>query len=221
MERNWNYFSFLFLLSTNLLPPPSAVVVAFEILPYSFCSPEKTDIQYFYFRKKGRFFHSKDGLCFVSKSLSRNRLRPEKIFLRLFKFPRNCIFISNLEMLILIFDRATYEMRLHIRFSTYIISSKGLPLYAKHFTPTVRRILFLNGPFPASFSFILSPFQTNINTILQQINVKKCPSSIWHQDSNPRPSERESPPITTRPGLPPRSDEFLSRWYLQFFSVTV
>ena len=30
-----------------------------------------------------------------------------------------------------------------------------------------------------------------------------CPSSIWRQDSNPRPLERESTPITTRPGLPP------------------
>ena len=69
---------------------------------------------------------------------------------------------------------------------------------------------FINGPFPASFSFILSPFQTNINTILQQINVKKCPSSIRHQDLNPRPSESESPPITTRPGLLPK--EALSFW---------
>ena len=34
--------------------------------------------------------------------------------------------------------------------------------------------LFLkkNGPSPASFSFIFGLFQTNINTILQQINVK-------------------------------------------------
>ena len=35
---------------------------------------------------------------------------------------------------------------------------------------------------------------------LQQINVKKCPSSIWFQDSNSQPLEHESPPITTRPG---------------------
>ena len=62
---------------------------------------------------------------------------------------------------------------------------------------------FLNGQSPASFSYIFGLFQTSINTILQQINVKKCPSSIWHRDSNPRPSERESSPITTRPGLPP------------------
>ena len=32
---------------------------------------------------------------------------------------------------------------------------------------------------------------------------KKCPSSIRCRDSNPRPSERESLPITTRSELPP------------------
>ena len=33
--------------------------------------------------------------------------------------------------------------------------------------------------------------------------VKKCPSSKRWWDSNPRPSGHESPPIITRPGLPP------------------
>ena len=37
----------------------------------------------------------------------------------------------------------------------------------------------------------------------QQQKCEKCPSSIWCWDSNPRPSERESLPITTRAGLPP------------------
>ena len=41
--------------------------------------------------------------------------------------------------------------------------------------------------------------------ILQQNNVRKCPSSIWCQDLNSRPSDYESPPLTTRPGLPPIS----------------
>ena len=45
-----------------------------------------------------------------------------------------------------------------------------------------------NGPSSASFSFIFGLFLTSINTILQQNNVKTCPSS-----------EQESPPITTRP----------------------
>ena len=31
-----------------------------------------------------------------------------------------------------------------------------------------------------------------------------CPSSIWCQESNSRPLEHESPPITARPGLPPQ-----------------
>ena len=34
------------------------------------------------------------------------------------------------------------------------------------------RHVLKNGPSPASFSFIFGLFQTNINTILQQINVK-------------------------------------------------
>ena len=33
-------------------------------------------------------------------------------------------------------------------------------------------ISFLNGPSPASFSFLFGLLQTNINTILQQITVK-------------------------------------------------
>ena len=44
---------------------------------------------------------------------------------------------------------------------------------------------------------------------LQQI-CKKCHSSIWCRDSNPRPSEHKSPPITSRPGLPPLCQEILS-----------
>ena len=32
-----------------------------------------------------------------------------------------------------------------------------------------------------------------------------CPSSVRRRDSNPRPLYREPPPITTRPGLPPKS----------------
>ena len=38
---------------------------------------------------------------------------------------------------------------------------------------------------------------------------EKCPSSIRCRDSNPRPSERESLPITTRPGLPPYNSFFI------------
>ena len=62
---------------------------------------------------------------------------------------------------------------------------------------------FKNGPTPASFLFIFGLFKQKSLQFLQQINVKKCPSSIWCWDWNPRPFEHESSPITTRPGLPP------------------
>ena len=43
----------------------------------------------------------------------------------------------------------------------------------------------------------------------QQINVEKCPSSIGCRDLNSRPLEYESPPITTRPGLPAKLTTYL------------
>ena len=59
-----------------------------------------------------------------------------------------------------------------------------------------------NGPSLASFSFIFGLFKQTIQ-ILQQNNVKKCPSSIRCRDSNSQSSDYESPNLTTRPGLPP------------------
>ena len=50
------------------------------------------------------------------------------------------------------------------------------------------------------FRLFLS-FQTNI-TIFTTNKCEKCPSSIRSWDSNPQPSEHESPPITTTQGLP-------------------
>ena len=58
---------------------------------------------------------------------------------------------------------------------------------------------------PGLFFVYFRSFQTNINAILQQINVKNV-------HSNPRPSERESP--ATRPGLPPANEEFILEWML-------
>ena len=71
------------------------------------------------------------------------------------------------------------------------------------------KLYFFKQAIPGLFLFIFGLFQMNINTILQQIILKEFASSIWHWDSNPRPSECESPPITTWPGLPPKLD-FLS-----------
>ena len=47
------------------------------------------------------------------------------------------------------------------------------------------------------------------------------PSSILRQDSNTRPSEHESPPITTRPGLLPNPGECIQNlfWQIEFLIV--
>ena len=55
---------------------------------------------------------------------------------------------------------------------------------------------------PVLFLFIFSLFKQTIQ-YLQQINVKKCPSSMWCRDLNPQLLKHESSPITTRPGLLP------------------
>ena len=46
--------------------------------------------------------------------------------------------------------------------------------------------LFLNGPTPASFLFIFGLFKQTIQFYNKSI-WKKCPSSIWCQDSNTHP----------------------------------
>ena len=60
---------------------------------------------------------------------------------------------------------------------------------------------FKNWANPASSPFIFDLFKQTIQ-FLQQIYVKKCPFSIRCWDLNPRPPERESLPITTRPKAP-------------------
>ena len=49
---------------------------------------------------------------------------------------------------------------------------------------------------------LFQSFKTNIAIFTTDI-CEKCPSSIQCWDLNPRRSEHESPPITTRPGLLP------------------
>ena len=55
---------------------------------------------------------------------------------------------------------------------------------------------------PGLFFIYICLFKPTLQ-FLQQIHVKKCPSSIWCRELNPQPSKDESPPITTRPGHPP------------------
>ena len=69
---------------------------------------------------------------------------------------------------------------------------------------------FKNGPTPASFLFIFGPFKQTIFTA-NQCEKMSCPSSIRRRDLNPWPLELESPPITTRPGLPPKNQFLKTR----------
>ena len=102
-----------------------------------------------------------------------------------------------------------YIVFLHNLPFTSIIVVKNLEKFLKDFTNKessscfykILNIFLKNGPTPASFSFIFVFSNTHYNLFIQQMNVKKCPSSLRCQDSNSRPLEHESPPITTRPGL--------------------
>ena len=98
-----------------------------------------------------------------------------------------------------------------------------LPFLAKQNIPEKEKERFLNkvekyfqkcylkmGQ-PRPLFCLFSSFQTNITNFTTNMNVKKCPSSIRRWDSNSQPSDYESPPLTTRPGLPPIALKLL-RW---------
>ena len=64
---------------------------------------------------------------------------------------------------------------------------------------------------PGLFFVYFRLFKSNIVTNFTTNHCEKmsCQSSIWQRDSNPRHSEHEPPPITTRPGLPPAHSLFI------------
>ena len=64
---------------------------------------------------------------------------------------------------------------------------------------------------PGLFLLIFGLIKQTSLQILHQIYVIKCPSSIGCWYSNPQPLGHESPSITTRPGLPPNTDN-VGRW---------
>ena len=74
---------------------------------------------------------------------------------------------------------------------------------------------------PGLFFIYFRSFSNKHQYNFTTINVKKCPSSIRHRDSNPRPLERESPPITTRPGLPPLDLFFLTILINDFLDLKI
>ena len=89
----------------------------------------------------------------------------------------------------------------------------SLPTKASERNDIFGQSVFLkNWPTPASLFIYFRSFQTNIIT---NFTTNYCPSSIRCRDSNPRPLEHESPPISTRPGLP--SKVFLAEHLVQFF----
>ena len=67
------------------------------------------------------------------------------------------------------------------------------------FMSTELEVLFLK--MGQSCLFYFWSFQTSMQFLVQQINVKNSRSCIWHCDSNSRLLERESPAVTTRPGF--------------------
>ena len=73
------------------------------------------------------------------------------------------------------------------------------------------QVLFKKWANPGLFCrFIFCFFKQTSLQFLQQIHVKKCPSSIRCQDSNPQPLEHESPPITSRSGLQPSGQVYIN-----------
>ena len=68
---------------------------------------------------------------------------------------------------------------------------------------------------PASFIVYFWSFQTNITTFLQKIYVKNVHSVYGAGIQTHDPLEHESPPITTRPGLPPSTKKLAALcWWL-------
>ena len=81
----------------------------------------------------------------------------------------------------------------------YIDSISGLPADKKAHIGKMN-FFFKKGQ-PRPLFCLFSVFSNKHYRFLQQIYVKKCPSRKQFRDPNPRLSEPESPPITTRPGL--------------------
>ena len=89
----------------------------------------------------------------------------------------------------------------NILFNLLFVGANSFVL--NNLSPNATNLFFKKWANPDLFFIYFRSFQTNIITIFITNICEKCPSSIQFQDSNPQPSERESLPISTRPGLPP------------------
>ena len=79
--------------------------------------------------------------------------------------------------------------------------SRWIPFYKNMFFKWAIRGLF--------FVFSNKHYNSNIKYMWKNL----WPSNIWRQDLNPWPSERECPPITTRPGLTKMLSEVIDPLY--------
>ena len=72
------------------------------------------------------------------------------------------------------------------------------------------KILFIKMGQPRLLFAYFRSFQTNNTIFTTNQSEKSHVHPVYGtRIQNPRPSEHESPPITTRPGLPPDSAQFL------------
>ena len=100
---------------------------------------------------------------------------------------------DNSENSVVLYDWSIADVYLSI---TIRLSLKRLTNYTPYFKKWAN---------PGLFFIYFWSFQTNIITIFTTNKCEKCPSSIRCWELNHRPSERESLPITTRHGLPPKA----------------
>ena len=86
--------------------------------------------------------------------------------------------------------------------SAIILFHQMMKISLKHLAKWNGNFFLKKWANPGLFLFIFGLFKQKLQIFTSNI-CEKCPSSIWYRDLNPRPSEHDSPPITTRPGLPP------------------
>ena len=117
--------------------------------------------------------------------------------------------INNLKIILkwtilFILDRNKHELWLY-NFYVDFISEAIFPI-----NQSLALVFYKMGqPRPLFHLFLVFSNKHFYNYYNKSIWKMSFPSGIWCRDLNPRPSEHEPPPITTRPGLPFVT---ISRW---------
>ena len=113
------------------------------------------------------------------------------------------------------FKQQQQQQHLEVNFCiTYLVAHSYAQVLEKN-GPKYNSFLFLFFKWDISglFCRLFLSFKTNI-TFFQQNTYVKFLISVWCQDLNPQPLVRESPPITTTPGLLPvtKNNSFYPNW---------